>query len=90
MPAPRIFTPAELDRARALRRNRASWRSVGRELRCHEDTIRAAIDPDFDNAARLSRIVALKRARRTSLPPQRPKTIFGKGTRSIQTKGVET
>lgn len=61
MPATRAFTESELQIARDMRAARKGWGTIGRELGCSETTIRAAVDPDFDNAGRLQRIQDRKR-----------------------------
>lgn len=63
MPAPRVFTKDQIDLARAMRVNQASWRAIGRALGCDENTIRCALDPDFLRK-RHDGIVARRRERR--------------------------
>lgn len=62
MPSQRIFAADELARARSMRAEKASWRCIGRELGCNEETIRCALDDAFLRS-RHDRIVALKRER---------------------------
>lgn len=62
MPSPKSFTDSELDLARAMRADKASWRAIGRELGCNDDTIRCALDPDYLRK-RHDQIVARKRER---------------------------
>lgn len=59
-----LFTPDQLDLARQMRAAKKGWASIGRELQCHERTIRAAIDPSFDYAAKVRKSDEAKRDRR--------------------------
>ena len=59
----RIFTEDELDLARSMQREKASWRAIGRALGCSDETIRRHIDPTFDGASRSARIWALQKDR---------------------------
>lgn len=62
MPAPRIFSHAELQVARTWRRYNESWRAIARRIGCDAETIRCAIDPDYA-ADRMAAISARRRER---------------------------
>ena len=65
MPAPRIFTEAELNLARTWRRYNESWRAIGRRIGCEPETIRSAIEPDY-RTDRTREIVDRRRKRRAA------------------------
>lgn len=62
MPAPRIFSQAELQVARTMQACKESWRSIGRTLGCQAETIRCAIDPAYA-AERMAAISGRRRER---------------------------
>jgi len=47
MADPKLFSDAEIAAAQSMRSRGASWRAVGREIGCHEDTIRCALDDEY-------------------------------------------
>ena len=47
MADPKLFSDAELAVAQSMRSRGLSWRAVGREIGCHEDTIRCALDDEY-------------------------------------------
>lgn len=47
MADPKLFSDAEISTAQSMRTRGLSWRAIGREIGCHEDTIRCALDAEY-------------------------------------------
>lgn len=50
MAEPKTFTESEIALARSMMERGNSWRAIGRELSCHEDTIRCQLDDEYRKA----------------------------------------